>query len=103
VVRKLPDGTILKGRIIETEAYLKLKDHAPAAKRFIDGPGRLAKAKHVELEQNGRAFFTKKSRPWIEDDQFRVRKSKILKTARIGLKSKSLHAKDWGLRFVLKA
>jgi DNA-3-methyladenine glycosylase len=66
-----------------------------------NGPGRLCAAWGLTRQQDGLALFDLHSPLWIEDDDFRVKDSDIVKAPRIGVE----YAKEaalWPLRFYLK-
>ncbi len=65
------------------------------------GPGRLCKAWGITREQNALSLFSKDTVLWIEEGDFTVKRSDIVKTKRIGIDFAG-EAADWPLRFYLK-
>ncbi len=66
-----------------------------------NGPGKLCKALGLTRAQDGLPLFQKKSPLWIEEDDFRIKTSQIVKAPRVGVE----YAKEaalWPLRFFVK-
>ena len=90
--RRLEDGTVLKARIVETEAVLirGIEDHI--------GPGRTTKFLQIDRTINREPLTTSK-RLWIEDDGTQPLRFKT--TPRIGIAYATKRDQNRKWRFVV--
>jgi DNA-3-methyladenine glycosylase len=66
-----------------------------------NGPGKLCKSFGLTKKQDGLPLFEESSPLWVEEDDFQIKKSEIVKAPRIGVE----YAKEaalWPLRFYVK-
>lgn len=66
-----------------------------------NGPGKLCKAFGLSRKQDGLCLFSPKSTLWIEEDDFKLKRSDIVKAPRIGVEY-AKEAAQWPLRFFIK-
>ena len=66
-----------------------------------NGPGKLCRYLEIDHKDDGLWLGSKKSRIWIEQSKFVVKKSQIIIRERVGIDSYP-DARDWPLRFYLQ-